>query len=597
MKLAIKIGLICLILSAASAGHAQVLQTAALTEDPLFFQPDFIYPLSPDFIYLIYPEYNFRNFEGAPDLNNSGQITFIGSYDNPDLSSDQVGIFSTDPFPPSLIPPSFILPPFKLPLYIPLGLDRRAVESPSGSAYFTSLRDPSISFNSQVTFFDSPGSNSTLYRTTFSGFGNIETVARLGEHAPGTPSGTTFTTIRSRQTNNSGRSAFPGVVRGDFIDSTNNGGIWAEDSDTLRLIAQEGEPAPGLPSGVDFDEFFLPTALGPRINSVGQIAFTGSFRGNGIDSFNNRGIWSDRSGTLELLVQSGSQAAGAPSGYTFSSFRGFSFNSAGHVAFRPSLRRQNDSLPAYSGIWSDRSGAIAPVIQEGDQAPGLPNGVQFGNFFEEHPLPVFNSADQIAFLAELNGPGISASNNFSIWSEGSGSLEIVARTGDHAPGTPTDVEFSSFGVYDEFFLLPPSINSEGQVAFIASIRGPGVGYDSEYGLLDDYGIWAQDRSGKLQLIVRIGDTLEVRPDVFRTVSRLGFSLANTTAFHKGSSNDDGGRSGFNDLGQVAFGARFTDGSAGVFISNIATVPEPSTAILSGIMLLALGSRSIRRGYT
>ena len=69
----------------------------------------------------------------------------------------------------------------------------------------------------------------------------------------------------------------------------------------------------------------------------------------------------------------------------------------------------------------------------------------------------------------------------------------------------------------------------------------------------------------MQLIARAGDQMEVAPDDFRTISELNFTSA--------SGNNDGLSSGFNDLGQLVYWARFTDSSEGVFLSHaVAHVP-------------------------
>jgi len=57
----------------------------------------------------------------------------------------------------------------------------------------------------------------------------------------------------------------------------------------------------------------------------------------------------------------------------------------------------------------------------------------------------------------------------------------------------------------------------------------------------------------------------------------------------GGSSDEGIQSALNDAGQLTFGARFTDGSEGVFV---AVVPEPATALLAAAVgaLVALRRR-------
>jgi hypothetical protein len=58
--------------------------------------------------------------------------------------------------------------------------------------------------------------------------------------------------------------------------------------------------------------------------------------------------------------------------------------------------------------------------------------------------------------------------------------------------------------------------------------------------------------------------LEVAPSDFRTVSTVTLGSLQQEA---GSGNEDGRPSTFNDHGQVAFLASFTDGSSGVFVSD------------------------------
>ena len=46
-------------------------------------------------------------------------------------------------------------------------------------------------------------------------------------------------------------------------------------------------------------------------------------------------------------------------------------------------------------------------------------------------------------------------------------------------------------------------------------------------------------------------------------------------------------SGFNNLGQLAFRAYFTDGTGGIFVSNRVAIPEPSTLALAALGVLGL----------
>ena len=107
----------------------------------------------------------------------------------------------------------------------------------------------------------------------------------------------------------------------------------------------------------------------------------------------------------------------------------------------------------------------------------------------------------------------------------------------------------------------PALNLSGQTAFRARLSGVSVSESN------DEGVWAEDRLGELTLIAREGDQLDVdegpQTDL-RTISKIAFAPS--------SGNEDGYSNGFNDRGQVAFTAQFTDGSSGVFVSNLVAEP-------------------------
>jgi hypothetical protein len=159
------------------------------------------------------------------------------------------------------------------------------------------------------------------------------------------------------------------------------------------------------------------------------------------------------------------------------------------------------------------------------------------------------------------------------------------RAGSQAPGTPTGAKFDDFST--------PVFNAAGQLAFTGNLSRPifdrngnvigggGGGVDDT----NDIGIWATDVQGALELIAREGDLLEVAPSDFRKIASLDFA-SNT-------GNEDGRHSGFNDLGQIAFAAFFTDGSSGVFVSDLVAVPESGAYALLGTVAFGV----LRRGRT
>ncbi len=383
---------------------------------------------------------------------------------------------------------------------------------------------------------------------------------REGNAAPGTGTGVNFTGFENLLLNDAGQIAFSGFLTGTGVTELNERGIWSDGGGAgLALIARSGNAAPGTGAGVKFSIFEKPV-----LNNAGQMAFFGSLTGTGVTTFNNRGIWSEGGGSgLALVARGGNAAPGTDAGVNFIGFFDPVINDLGQIAFRGIVTGTGVTSSNDYGIWSQGGGSgLSLIAREGDAAPGTGPGVSF-SFLND---PVFNGAGQIAFRGNITGTGVSSSNNVGIWSEsGGGGLALIAREGDAAPGTGPGVDFSALGT--------PVLNGAGQIAFVGNLRGAGV--DSSN--ID--GIWATDRDGFLKLIVRQGDLFDVNEDPLidelRTLKSVNFVSLSIV----GSGNEDGRASGFNDLGQLVFRAEFTDGSSGIFVSNIVAIPEPSSVLL------------------
>ena len=83
------------------------------------------------------------------------------------------------------------------------------------------------------------------------------------------------------------------------------------------------------------------------------------------------------------------------------------------------------------GIWVDSGGSMRLVVREDQQAPGLPTGVKIRTV----ALSDISDAGKVAFVALVGGmDGMTpVPDQRSIWSEAFGPLSLVARSGDHAP--------------------------------------------------------------------------------------------------------------------------------------------------------------------
>jgi hypothetical protein len=469
---------------------------------------------------------NFRDFNVAPVINDSGKTAFwavLTSTGRPGGYND-TGIWSEGSGELALVAVSGNQPP----------------DSPEGSKF--------AEFD--VFSFTLNDAGKTAFTATYEkyvdatlvegrvglwseGFGSLAPVARSVDVAPESP-GVYFSSFHPPLLNNVGQTAFGASAFG-------NGIFWSPSPGTLGLVANDGFEQPGIPEG----SYFLLKSL-PVLNDAGQTAFSAQ-----LNTADDWGIWSGTPDNLLPVARTGDHAPGAPVGTNFLRLGHPVVNSAGKTAFGAILRDDPPDGVEF-GVWSEGSGGLELVARTGDPAPGLPTDTEFRTIYI-HSV-VLNDAGKTAFYAENEGYG-------SIWSNAPGALTLVAATDQHAPGTPDGVKFGGFTYHYRSFVL----NEAGQCAFICSLFVDGVEPD-----VNDRGIWATDLSGVLQLIVRTGDQLEVAPGEFRTVAGLDF-VGNT-------GNGDGRRSGFNNLGQVAFYAKFTDQSDGIFVSNaVARLPADFNA--------------------
>lgn len=521
-----------------------------------------------------FPRFDNQIFHGI-SVNADGQVAFYANLTGVGIDvSNQVGIWSEGSGSLGLVARRGNQAPGT-----PFGVKLAALSHPvlndvGQSAFRGSLTGPSTDATNLIGIWSE-------------GSGSLNLVARAGDHAPGTLGGISFLGERDLGGgfadfgmyepvfNAAGKTAFSAYLTGPGIDETNDLGIWSEGSGSLALVAREGNQAPGTPFGVKFGGL----SDTPVLNSAGSTAFRGRVVGPGVDSTNENGIWAEnRPGAigLGLVVRDGEAAPGTPLGVNFSSFFPPVINDAGEIAFTGNLTGPGVDSTNDQGVWSEGSGPMSLVARAGNPAPGTPFGIDFA-FFRH---VVINAEGKTAFRGLLTGPGIDTSNREGIWSDASGSLTLIARESVAAPGTAPGVNFG------ELNNARPILNALGKVAFYGNLTGPGIDPSS-----NDGGIWAQDASGILQLIVREGDLFDVSNDPgdpdMRTIDLL---------FFDGRTGLEDGRSGgFNDLGQVAFFAKFTDGSTGAFVTEVVVlIPEPSSVwlvVTACVGLLRRRSRS------
>jgi hypothetical protein len=341
------------------------------------------------------------------------------------------------------------------------------------------------------------------------------------------------------------------------VTGNNDFGVWrAGGGGPVLAVGVEGSVA----AGVSPTRYYGNISATAQMNDLGQVTFLAPLKNTPGSSANSgSGIWlGDPAVGMTLLARDG-QTAPETNGATFAAFTRPTLNDQSEYAFAGSLNFAGDvSSTNDQAVWVAREGnPLALLVRESDHAPGTNPAVGFGAFDSLR----INSAGRVAFQAQLTGipdagdSGVTVLNDTGIWSEGDGGgLQLVAREDDQAPGVPEGVLFDLFRSH--------ALNSAGQVAFMADLRGSGVSASNNTGL------WAQTTDGSLSLIAREGDEIDVDygPGVdLRTIVQL--------AFFADSGGEDGQRTGLNPSGDIAFTAVFSDNTSGVFVVNLAdTLP-------------------------
>lgn len=381
-------------------------------------------------------------------------------------------------------------------------------------------------------------------------------------------------------------------------------GLWLERDGELELVAIEGQQVPGAPDGVRFK--IIPTWI--LLNTAGQAVFFAHLTGPGVNSLNNFGVWRFSDGALELVVRTGHEipglgpdlvahhgvgvtptideagriviwvalggggtdpptddlilrgppgalkpvvrrgdpAPGAGPGQRFGFFYASgTCNRAGQAVFEGCIVGDGVDDSNDTGLWSEGGGSLHLVAREGDQAPGAPDDVVFDWL---GGLPVISNGGHTAFKGRLRGPGVVPRNEVGIWIERAGQLNLVARGGDFAPGTEPEVVFWSLGHFRE-----PLLNALGQVAFQEVLRGPGID------VTNDEGLWVTDLNGDLRLVALEGDELDLGADDIRTIVSL--------EMRDFSGGGGGVPTSLNDRGELVFWAAFADGSSAVVVAQ------------------------------
>ncbi|MBC8108757.1 MAG: hypothetical protein H7Z14_19390 [Anaerolineae bacterium] len=135
--------------------------------------------------------------------------------------------------------------------------------------------------------------------------GQMTTLATAHVQAPGLPPGVAVNrfALHASASRTADVVAFAATLEGSGVNSSNNSAAFISEYDQLKLIAREGEPAPGTGLGQLFDQD--PVVF---TNAGGQIVLISRLRGQDVHPLNNAGVWFDPgNGQLQLALRTGDQ--------------------------------------------------------------------------------------------------------------------------------------------------------------------------------------------------------------------------------------------------------------------------------------------------
>lgn len=289
-----------------------------------------------------------------------------------------------------------------------------------------------------------------------------------------------------------------------------------------------------------------PTVLKPAPNVAGQGRTVDPIQGRLVDLFPMPGAGQ----TLTVFSPTAAGFIGStilktgdthPAGGDFDTFGPPAVNAGGTCAFRYTDQIGSAGLTAKNntGIAVHDSSVFTGLAFTGSAANDR-SGAASNMLYAKLGEPVLNNHDRVAFIGTLaNGVGgATSSTNTGVWSNADGTLKLIAREGDEAPGYGG----GKFAKFDQIVL--PDV---GGVAMLATVSGVSA--------TRNQGVWAVASDGTLTCVVREGDVLLVN-GTSKIVKKLGIFQVAPGVMGQSRSFDA-------STGALAYLATFTDGTSAI----------------------------------
>ncbi len=448
--------------------------------------------------------------------------------------------------------------------------------SPAGGAFLNSFNQPLRNASGQWTFREGASGSAKIFADHGSG---LSLIARGTDPVPGLP-GVTYSSIGTVSPNLSGMGhiAFPISMTGAGVVTSgataNNSGVVITNPSGVASVALRQNDETGI---TDVRVGLITgTSLPLVMNDSGRYLALTNLQGAavtaGAGAGNDQALFTNRSGSLEMVARRGSPAPGALDGANYRVISTPAINNAGQISFISTLR--DGSIPAattsLNALFTDAYGPLTMIARGGTPIPASTGFAShtWGNSIAD---VVLTSSGRMAFRnGGIAGPGITANVNDSvvITTDTAGVMTTVVQQGTQAVGLAPGINYGSIG-------SGLRMNDVGQVAFTTNLSGPGV-FGGPGG--NNSALFATDPDGVLDLIVRRGDQFEAAPGDMRQIESI--------ALLGSSAGEDGRSLSFNNTGDLVFALTFTNGSSGIYVAYIPTAGAIGLAGLGTLVLVA-----------
>ena len=263
--------------------------------------------------------------------------------------------------------------------------------------------------------------------------GTITKVAAFGDALPGGGTLSEFAEHPTPALNAAGHVAFAAQTAG----GRGTEGVFLAGADGLRVIAQAGDDAPGVPAGV------LVAFNVPALNDNDELAFVATVR-RGREMMDVLYFWNGR--RLQRIVAEGERLQRI--GGTMDKIGEPALNNSGVIVFPAALLKG----PVLGGIFVAGTRPLNLLTGAGDRTP---SGAMILRFSERMAI---DDEDRITFGAYIGGDGQQRQAILGIKPEG---LVEIAVAGAAAPGGGRYVGFGPW----------PTTEPGGATAFVAALEG------------------------------------------------------------------------------------------------------------------------------